>query len=65
MCGYRPRTPPAVFVTLDWTRRWTLDTNLFGLGLGIVAGKLMADLTFYLPVIYTYERRKRRAVKDR
>lgn len=36
-----------------------LCTRLFGLGFGIVAGKLVADLTFYLPVIYTYERRKR------
>jgi hypothetical protein len=36
-----------------------------GLGLGIVAGKLVADVVFYLPVIYTYERRRRRAVRDR
>lgn len=42
-----------------------LATKLFGLGFGVVTGKLMADLTFYLPVIYTYERRRRRAVKDR
>ena len=37
-----------------------LGTQVFGRGLGIVAGKLMADLAFYVPVIYTYERRKRR-----
>ena len=42
-----------------------LATRSFGLGLGIVAGKLMADVAFYLPVIYTYEMRKRRALRDR
>ncbi|MBA3319552.1 MAG: hypothetical protein H0T50_15885 [Gemmatimonadales bacterium] len=38
---------------------------IFSLGFGVVAGKLQADVAFYLPVIYTYERRKRRAVKAR
>jgi hypothetical protein len=42
-----------------------LGTRALGLGLGIVAGKLVADVVFYLPVIYTYERRRRRAVRDR
>ena len=37
-----------------------LGTQVLGRGLGIVAGKLMADVAFYVPVIYTYERRKRR-----
>ena len=37
-----------------------VGTKLLGPGLGILAGKLVADLTFYLPVIYTYERRKSR-----
>ena len=31
-----------------------------GPALGIVAGKLAADVVFYSPVIYMYERRKRR-----
>ena len=38
-----------------------LGQRLFGLGIGIVAGKLLADIAFYLPVIYTYERRRRTA----
>ena len=38
-----------------------LGTGLLGWGLGIVAGKILADVTFYLPVIWVYERRRRRA----
>ncbi len=34
--------------------------RLFGPGRGLVAGKLAADVLFYLPVIFMYERRKRR-----
>ncbi len=41
-----------------------LGTQVLGRGLGIVAGKLMADVAFYVPVIYTYERRKRRQRGD-
>jgi hypothetical protein len=33
-------------------------TRLLGWGLGIVAGKLLADVVFYLPVIWVYERRR-------
>lgn len=34
--------------------------RLFGPVLGLVAGKIMADVVFYAPVIYMYEWRKRR-----
>lgn len=37
-----------------------LGMRLFGPGRGLVAGKLAADVLFYLPVIFMYERRKRR-----
>ena len=33
-------------------------TRLLGWGLGIVAGKVLADVVFYLPVIWAYERRR-------
>ncbi len=36
-----------------------LGARLLGPQLGLVAGKLAADLVFYLPVIVMYERRKR------
>ena len=38
-----------------------LCTGVLGWGLGIVAGKLLADVAFYLPVIWVYERRRRGA----
>jgi len=38
-----------------------LCTGFLGWGLGILAGKLLADVVFYLPVIWVYERRRRRA----
>ena len=38
-----------------------LGTTLLGWGPGIVAGKLLADVVFYLPVIWVYERRRRKA----
>lgn len=34
-------------------------TTLLGWGLGIVTGKILADVVFYLPVIWVYERRRR------
>ena len=34
-------------------------SSLLGWGPGIVVGKLVADVTFYLPVIWIYERRSR------
>jgi hypothetical protein len=37
-----------------------LGVRLLGPMRGLVAGKLVADVLFYLPVIYMYERRKRR-----
>lgn len=37
-----------------------VGTRLFGPHLGVIAGKLAADLLFYVPVIYMYERRKHR-----
>jgi pSer/pThr/pTyr-binding forkhead associated (FHA) protein len=36
-------------------------TTLLGWGPGILVGKLVADLAFYLPVIWVYERRRRKA----
>jgi hypothetical protein len=35
-----------------------LGTRLFGTKLGILAGKLAADVLFYVPVIFMYERKK-------
>jgi hypothetical protein len=37
-----------------------LCTGLLGWGLGILTGKVLADVAFYLPVISVYERRRRR-----
>ena len=37
-----------------------LGVRLFGLKLGVVAGKVAADVLFYVPVIIVYERRARR-----
>ena len=34
--------------------------RLLGSQLGVVAGKIVADILFYLPVVFMYERRKRR-----
>jgi hypothetical protein len=36
-----------------------LGTRLLGLPLGVIAGKLAADGLFYIPVITTYEHRRR------
>lgn len=33
--------------------------RFFGPRLGIIAGKLVADLLFYIPVVFMYERKKR------
>ena len=35
-----------------------LGLRLFGAAVGIVVGKVAADVLFYVPVIYMYERRK-------
>ena len=35
-----------------------LGVRFFGRGVGIVVGKLAADLTFYVPVICAYELRR-------
>ena len=37
-----------------------LGTRLLGLPLGVIAGKVVADGLFYIPVIATYENRQRR-----
>jgi hypothetical protein len=37
-------------------------TGVFGWGLGILVGKLLADVAFYLPVVWVYERRRRTSV---
>jgi FHA domain-containing protein len=36
-----------------------IGIHVWGPGFGIVAGKITADLLFYIPVIFIYERRKR------
>jgi pSer/pThr/pTyr-binding forkhead associated (FHA) protein len=36
-----------------------VGTRVLGWGAGLVAGKLLADVLFYLPVIWIYERRRR------
>lgn len=36
-----------------------LGVRVLGPTVGVVAGKLVADLTFYLPVVVTYESRRR------
>ena len=41
-----------------------VGVRLLGPVLGLVAGKLMADALFYIPVIYMYERRKHRRRVD-
>lgn len=41
-----------------------VGVRLLGPVLGLVAGKLMADALFYIPVIYVYERRKHRRGMD-
>ena len=41
-----------------------LGTRLVGPHAGVIAGKLAADVLFYIPVIYMYERRKRRRRHD-
>jgi hypothetical protein len=38
-----------------------LGVRTFGLGLGIIVGKIAADVLFYIPVIVIYEYRLRRA----
>ena len=37
-----------------------VGTRLFGITFGVVAGKFAADLLFYIPVVFVYERRRRR-----
>ena len=36
-----------------------VGTRLLGIRLGVVAGKIAADLLFYIPVLFIYERKKR------
>jgi hypothetical protein len=38
-----------------------IGMRLVGPARGLIVGKLAADCFFYLPVIFMYERRKRRA----
>lgn len=39
----------------------SLGLRLLGAPLGVIAGKLCADVVFYVPVIFMYERRQRRS----
>jgi hypothetical protein len=38
-----------------------IGRHLFGWGWGVLAGKLLADMVFYVPVIWIHERRQRAA----
>ena len=42
-----------------------VGVRLFGRGMGVIAGKLAADISFYLPVILTYELRRQAAKRRR
>ena len=52
---------PAAIIDTFVTRPFAMGVGmrLFGPRLGLLAGKLAADMVFYLPVILMYERRKR------
>ena len=54
---------PAELLDTAVIRPFTMGagTRLLGRALGIPLGKLAADVTFYIPVIVTYEWRRRRA----
>jgi hypothetical protein len=53
---------PAGVIDTFVTRPFTMavGVRLFGPVFGLVVGKLSADLLFYGPVVFMYERRKRR-----
>ena len=42
-----------------------VGTRQLGWRLGVIAGKLAADVTFYVPVILTYEMRRMRSMRRR
>jgi hypothetical protein len=52
---------PAALLDTFVTRPLVMGLGIrwLGLGLGIVAGKAVADVLFYVPVIFVYERRMR------
>jgi hypothetical protein len=52
---------PAAIIDTFVTRPFAMGVGMRLLGprLGLIAGKLAADVLFYLPVIFMYERRKR------
>jgi hypothetical protein len=54
---------PAALLDTFVTRPLTmgLGVRLLGLELGVIAGKVAADTLFYVPVIFMYERRTRKA----
>ena len=54
---------PAAILDTFVVRPFTMGVGmrLIGPTRGLIAGKLAADILFYLPVIFMYERRKRRA----
>jgi len=58
---------PAEILDTAVIRPFTMGagTRLLGRALGIPLGKLAADVTFYVPVIITYEWRRRRAAAQR
>src|SRR6185312_3335677 len=58
MAEFGPAGVIDTFVTRPFTM--ALGVKLFGAVLGVVFGKIAADLLFYGPVVYMYERRKRR-----
>lgn len=52
---------PSAILDTFVTRPFTMGVGMRLLGprLGLLAGKIAADILFYLPVIFVYERRKR------
>jgi hypothetical protein len=62
LAGLLAEFGPASVIDTLVTRPIAMAAGVRWLGpvLGIVAGKLAADVVFYSPVIYMYERRKRR-----
>lgn len=54
---FGPAGPLDTFVTRPLAMG--LGSRFFGPQLGVVAGKIAADVLFYLPVIFMYEQKKR------
>jgi hypothetical protein len=67
MTGLLVEFGPAAIVDTFLTRplAMAVGTRLLGLPLGVLTGKLVADALFYVPVIATYEYRKRKSSPEK